>query len=61
LQAICKEFLPYLNKDNRIKEKAKLEQLKKGKKYLIPEEHKVAARPIDAGSYWTLWNPFCVT
>lgn len=58
MQAIREEFLPYLDGDDRMEEEAKLEQLKEGDKYLTPEEREAAARPIDAGDYWTPWDAF---
>lgn len=60
LKAICREFLPYLDNDDRKEEKAKLKQLNKSEEDLTPEEREAAARPTDAGDYWKKWDAFRV-
>ena len=60
LQAICREFLPYLDEDDSKEEEAKLVELEKGGGELTPEEREAAAKPTDAGDYWTPWDTFRV-
>ena len=60
LQAICREFLPYLDDDDSKEEEGKLVQLEKGEEDLTPEEHKAAARPADVGDFWKKWDAFRV-
>jgi hypothetical protein len=57
-QAICREFLPYLDDDDGNEEKANLAQLSKGRENLTPEEREAAAKPTEAGQYWKPWTPF---
>jgi hypothetical protein len=60
LQAICREFLPYLDDDDSKEEELKLVQLEKGEEDLTPEECKAAARPADVGDFWKKWDAFHV-
>jgi hypothetical protein len=60
IQAICREFLPYLDDDDSKEEEAKLVQLENGEKNLTPAEREAAARPTDAGEYWKPWDVFRV-
>jgi hypothetical protein len=60
LQAICREFLPYLDDEDSKEEEAMLVQLENGDKVLTPEEREAAARPTDAGDYWNKWDAFRV-
>lgn len=60
LQAICREFLPYLDDDDSKVEEAKLVQLENGDKDMTSEEREAAAKPTDAGDYWKPWDVYRV-
>jgi hypothetical protein len=60
VQAICREFLPYLDNDDSKEEEANLVLLEKGGEALTPEEREAAAKPTDAGDYWKPWDAYRV-
>jgi hypothetical protein len=60
LQAICREFLPYLDDDDRKEEEAKLQQLEEAGKELTEDDREAVARPTDAGDYWKEWDEYRV-
>lgn len=59
MQAIRRDFLPYLDDDDS-KEEAELILLEKGEEDLTPEEREAGARPTNAGDYWKRWDAFRV-
>jgi hypothetical protein len=57
---IWREFLPYLEDDDREDEEAKLVLRENAGEEWTSEECEAAARPMDAGDYWTPWDTFRV-
>lgn len=58
MQAICREFLPWLDTADRQEEELRLVLLEESGEDMTPEECEAAARPNDAGDYWTPWDIF---
>ena len=60
-QAIRREFLPYLHKDDQAEEEAAIKVVKdEHNKKLTADEHADNAKPTEAGDYCKLWDPFCM-
>lgn len=60
MQAIYREFLPYLDDNDCREEEARLAQLEGGEEDLTPEEREANARPTDCRDYWKAWDAFRV-